>query len=190
MKELFIKFGFNLIMFALGVAILLIMLNKGGTNSTNNVKITVSLAKKPVIRNYTFTNPTVYKETTIEHSNTHVITKEDSNRIVIDYLKSRIYIDSIVNDTAKIKYIATVEKNALKNIGISYSYKPVIIHEKETKIKNGLLIGLTPGWVNGPTIGFSAGFQTREYSYGILYDPIRNPQGGYLVINKRIFFKK
>lgn len=189
MKEAFLKFGFNLIMLLLGIAIILILIHKKeGTGTTNRIEVKVTLSKKPEVRNYHFTNPTVYKEKTIEYSNTQIITKEDSALIVRDYLKQRIYIDSIFNDTAKVKYIATVEKNGLKDLKINYSYKPIII--KETRTRQALLIGLTPGWNQGPTIGFTGGFETKDYSFGILYDPIKNRQGGYVLISKRIFYKK
>lgn len=190
MKEYFIKIGFNAIMFAIGIIILLFMLNGRNNKTENHIKVTVSLSKKPIIRNYNFTNPTVYKEKVIEYSTNHILTASDSSLIVRDYLKQRIYFDSIVNDTAKVVYTATVEKNALKGINIKYSYKPMIINTKETRTRQALLIGLTPGWDNGPTIGGYLGFETKQYSYGFQYDPIKNPKGGYLVINKRIFYKK
>lgn len=178
-------------MLLIGVAIILLLLHKKeGTGTTNRIEVKVSLDKKPIVKTYNFTNPTVYKEKTIEYSNTQIITKEDSALIVKDYLKQRIYVDSIFNDTAKVKYIATVEKNGLKGINITYSYKPIKIHTKETKTRQAILVGLTPGWNQGPTIGFYAGFETKQYSYGIQYDPIKNKQGGYLFINKRIFYKK
>ena len=190
MKQYFIKYAFNLIMFALGVAIILLLLNRG-PSIQNHIDVKVSLAKKPETRTYNFTNPTVYKEKTIEYNTTHVLTYDDTNRIVIDYLKNRIYIDSIVTDTAKIHYTAEVEKNSLKKIKITYSYKPIIIRETTTRTRQALLVGLTPGWIgNTPTIGFFAGFETKQYSFGLQYDPIKNPKGGYIVINKRIFFRK
>lgn len=190
MKEYFVKFGFNMAMLATGIIIALIMLNGKGIRTENHLEITVKLAKQPIVRNYHFTNPTVYREKTIEYTNTHIITKEDSALIVRDYLKQRIYLDSIFNDTSKVVYHATVEKNALKSINIRHSYKPKEIHTKETRTRQAILLGLSPGWNNGPTIGFFGGFETKQYQYGIQYDPIKNPKGGYLVINKRIFYRK
>lgn len=188
-NEKMIKIIFNLLMFIIGVAILLLLLNKGESKS-DKIDVKVYLNKKPETRNYYFNNPTVYKERTIEYNTGHILTKVDSDLIVKDYLKERIYMDSVCSDTAKIRYKATVAKNALKNIELNHSYRAKIIEIKETKIKNGINIGLTPGWHQGPTIGFYGGFETNNYSYGIMYDPIKNPQGAYLVINKRLFFKK
>lgn len=190
MKETLSKIGFNAIMLGVGIIIALIMLNGKGQKTENTVKITVSLDKKPIVKNYHFENPTVYKEKTIEYSTTQILTAKDSGLIVADYLKQRQYLDSIYNDTSKVVYHATVEKNTLKDINIKYSYKPIKITETITKTRQAILLGLTPGWNEGPTIGMFAGFETKQYTYGIQYDPIKNPKGGYLVINKRLFYKK
>lgn len=189
MKEFLIKLGFNALMLGIFIIVLLVMMNGKGNKTENHIEVTVKLDKKPVVNNYHITQPTLIREKTIEYSTTHVMTKQDSDRIVIDYLKERYYSDSIYNDTSKVKYQAIVSKNSLKDMKIQHSYKPKIIEIKETKIKNGLLVGLAPGWFNGPTIGFLAGFETKNITYGIQYDPIKNPKGGYLLIQKRIFFR-
>lgn len=188
MKTKLINAGFNLIMFIIGILILLLLLNKKDPPS-EKIDVKVYLNKKPETRNYYFTNPTVYKEKVIEYQTGYTLTKIDSDLIVKDYLKERMYMDSICSDTAKIKYKAIVSKNALKNIELNHSYKAKVIEIKETKIKNGINIGLAPGWNQGPTIGIIAGFETKKYTYGIQYDPIKNPQGGYLLISKRIFLR-
>lgn len=190
MKEQFTKFGFNMIMLAIGIIIALIILNGKGNKTENKVEITVKLAKQPIVKNYHFTNPTIYREKTIEYSTNHILTRKDSDLIVIDYLKRREYTDSVCSDTSKVVYYATVEKNTLKEINFRHSYKPIIIHEKETRTRQAILMGLAPGWNEGPTVGFFAGFETKQYQYGFQYDPIKNREGGYLIINKRIFYRK
>lgn len=189
MREFLLRLGFNALMMILFVIIILIMTRGNGTKNENKIEITVKLDKKPVVNNYHITQPTLIREKTIEYQTGYVMTRQDSDRIVVDYLKERFYSDSVYNDTSKVKYQATVSKNQLNDLKIQHSYKPKIIEIKETKIKNGLLVGLAPGWFNGPTIGFLAGFETKNVTYGIQYDPIKNPKGGYLLIQKRLFLK-
>lgn len=188
-KEFLLKVGFNAIMLAVFIIVFLVMINGKGNKTENKIEITVKLDKKPIVNNYHITQPTLIKEKTIEYQTGYVMTRQDSDRIVVDYLKERLYSDSIYNDTAKVKYQANVSKNQLNDVKIQYSYKPIVIHEKETKVKNALLIGLTPGMNNGITVGFVAGFETKNFTYGIQYDPFRNPKGGYFLVQKRIFFK-
>ncbi len=155
----------------------------------NRVDTVVMLGIKPITNNYSFTNPTAYKETIIIYDSTKKnLTKEDSDFIVLDYLKRREYMDSIKNDTSKIIYKAIVEKNILKDIEITYSYKPLIYKITETHYKNSMFIGLAPGYYpTKPTAGLYAGFETKQMGFGAIYDPFL--KGGSLIISKRINFK-
>jgi hypothetical protein len=184
MKERLTNISANLIITAIAVIILLFMINGG---NTQNITVKVSLDKKPIIKTYTFTNPTVYKEKIIEYNTYEIMTKEDSDLVVKDYLKERQYFDSIFNDTAKVRYHATVSRNALNDLKIDYSYRPIKI--TETRIKKGINVGLAPGWMNNkPSLGLMAGFETNKYTYGVIYDAFN--KGGYLIINRRLFLKK
>lgn len=186
MKQTLLKIGFNAIMMVIFVFIVWIMTRESKSDTT--YEITVKLDKKPVVNNYHISQPTIVKERTIVYDSTRILTRQDSSEIVTDYLKERIYSDSVYNDTSKVKYVATVAKNSLTDIKIRHEYKPKIIEIKETKYRNALLVGLAPGWM--PTLGFLAGFETKNLTYGVMYDPIRNPKGVYLLIQKRIYFKR
>jgi hypothetical protein len=192
------KLIFNAVMFLLGISILLILIDNkcsGGEEYKPKIDTVVILAPKPEVHNYNFTNPTVYKEKTIEYNTaTHeILTRRDSDLIVYDYLKERWYRDSIFNDTSKVVYDALVSKNHLDSIHIRHSYRPKIysITKTETKYRNSLFVGFAGGWFQQtPTAGFYAGFETKQFGFGGMYDPFKNPQGGYLFISKRINFRK
>lgn len=189
------KVIFNLLMFIIGGSILFLLLDSKchGEKTVSTKDTIIMLATKPEVHNYNFTNPTVYKESTIEYKIGYVLTKIDSDLIVVDYLKKREYRDSIVNDTSGIWYHATVEKNTLANIDFRHSYKPKIYSITETVIKepNRILIGLAPGWVNEfPSIAFYASYDAKRFNVGVMYDAIKNPKGGYLIISKPINFKR
>ena len=181
--------AFNIVMLIAGIGIASLFFNKCGGEKITGTKDTLISLAPPVITNYTFTNPTAYKETVIIYDSTKsVLSKEDSNLIVLDYLKRREYADSIVNDTSKIWYNAVVEKNALKKIDIKHSYRPKVYNITETIYKNSLFAGLAPGYYGKPSIGIYLGYETKQMGLGAIYDPFF--KGGSLVISKRINFKK
>ncbi len=143
----------------------------------SNIDTVITLGK-PVVNNYSFTNPTVYKERTVVYDSTrpsYVLTRKDSDMIVIDYLKSRFYSDSVITDTNKIFYQATVEKNSLKNIDIQTSYRPKILNITETKYRNQLFLGLAPAIINNNSlsIGANINYQWNRNQVGTIIDPIK-----------------
>lgn len=180
---------FNIAILLLGIAIASLFFTHCGSEKITGTKDTLISLAPPVITNYTFTNPTAYKETVIIYDSTKsALTKEDSNLIVLDYLKRREYADSIINDTSKIWYNAIVEKNALKKIDIKHSYRPKVYNITETIYRNSLFIGLAPGYYNNPSIGIYAGYETKQFGFGAIYDPFM--KGGSLILSKRINVRK
>lgn len=194
-KATLVKCAFNLLMFVMGSLILFILMNDkcSGPTQQEIKRDTVIIMGQPVVNNYTVEKPTVYKEKTIEYQTGYTMTKSDSDLIVIDYLKSRQYTDTVGDDTVKQWYTATVEKNTLANIHLGQSYRPKIlsITETITKEKNRFLIGLAPGWNNNfPTIAFYGSYDAKNFNVGLMYDAIRNPKGGYIILSKPIRVKK
>ena len=100
----------------------------------------------------------------------------------------RVYSDSLSNDTFKLKYDATIEKNNLKNINFKYTYKPMLIEKIITNntISNCFNIGGIIGYNNGIDIGIMGGVELKKYSIGIIYQPITNKKGGFIYLTKRI----
>ncbi len=166
---------------------LIILLQRNKEVSTK-VEMTIKLDKKPVVNNYHFTNPTLLKEKTIEYRTTNeVLSRNDSDLIVKDYLKQRTYSDSLSNDTFKLKYLAIIEKNSLKDIDFKYSYRPLLIEKKITKESKAIIIGTFQGLNNNQIdLGLIGGIEFKKYSVGVLYQPITNKRGGFIFITRRI----
>ena len=159
---------------------------KGGRLGT---KDTVVYMGKPIVNNYHFTQPTLVKESTVIYDSTRpTLTKVDTDLIVKDYLKRRQYVDSIVNDTNRMYYTATVEKNALKDIQIRSSYKPKIIQITEIKYKRSFFFGLGPAVTNNSlSFGANMSYAWQQYQVGTVLDPFK--KNYYFYASKRIGFK-
>jgi hypothetical protein len=159
------------------------------TSTINKVEVTVKLDKKPIVKNFHFTNPTLIKEKTIEYRTVNeVLTRKDSDLIVMDYLKQRLYCDSLVNDTFKLKYNAVVEKNSLKDIKFNYSYRPLRIETKETILKKAFNIGGVISYNKQIDLGVMGGIEFKKYNFGIIYNPLTNLKGGSIYLTRRIFY--
>lgn len=175
----------------LGMAIIMVIMLPNGCDKKqqSNGNDTIFIKGKPIVNNYEFTNPTLVKEKVIIYDSTKkVLTKRDSDLIVIDYLKNRIYQDSIVTDTTKIRYTAEVEKNHLKDIKITYKYEPKQIKITEYKYQ-ALYLGLSPAITNQKDIslGMNFSYAWKFGQVGIVADPFK--RNYYLSVSKRLSFK-
>lgn len=113
----------------------------------------------------------------------------DTDKIVNDYFDKRFYADSLINDTIQVRWSGQVTKNMLFNTRLAYNakFKERTITNTVTKYKNSLFLGGGPGLNNNKIgFGFYAGFETKQYQFGAFYEPIRNPQGAYFIISRRI----
>jgi hypothetical protein len=186
-KEILTRITFNAAMFLIGMGICGIFLTHKGcsgfSSHTTHTDTIISLGA-PVVNSYTFTNPTVYKETVIIYDSTKVsLTKQDSDFIVNDYLKRREYIDSIKTDTSFFYYHAIVEKNSLSGMKVKQWYRPKVYSITTTKEYNYLLVGGGVSYFTKPSIILNVSYQKDKFDYGIGYDPIQ--KGGFLTIKRK-----
>lgn len=187
-KVILLILGFNGLMLIIGILIAFFVFRsciddqeKGHIDKTDTVKMLM----KPIVNNYNFTKPTLYRETTIIYDSTKVkLTKEDSSLIIADYFKRREYSDSIRTDTTMFYYKAIVEKNSLVDMKIKQWYRPQLMIVTKTKEYNYFLIGGSIGYFNKPSFGISASYQDKKLDYGLTYDPFN--KGGFITIKKKI----
>jgi hypothetical protein len=166
-------------MFVLGGLIVAVFLN-GGCDKQNEIQShsdTLYIPQPPVVNNYTFTQPTVYKERTIVYDSTKpTLTRSDSDAIVLDYLKEREYTDSILKDSSKVVYNAKVAKNHLIDIRIRQSYTPapaMRIIETQILNPNAIIAGSEFSYYMNsklPSFAPVVGFETPKFSYMGKYD--------------------
>lgn len=182
-------------MFLLGALIPFMFFTCEGEGKIIGSRDTIVSQGLPIINNYSFTKPTVYKERTIVYDSTRpneVLTRKDSDLIVFDYLKRRYYADSILNpDSSKFFYWATVEKNTLSNMRIQSKYRPKILTVNNyIEPGNALLFGADINYryeAMVPSVAAWAAFENKKYFYGIRYDYF-NKQAAVL-IGRRLQFK-
>lgn len=189
MTENKIKIIFSISLFLIGIAIGLLCFTAKGCNGSRTIHTThtdtiISLAP-PVIKTYTFTNPTVYKEITIIYDSTRIsLTKKDSDFIVNDYLKRREYQDSVKNgDTSTFYWHAIIEKNQLTKMNTRLWIRPKIYSITKIIEPNYLLIGCGIGYYGKLTAVMNISYQKNKFDYGISYDPFL--KGGYLTIKRK-----